>query len=89
VLASGEAAETLLADGPLERDEDRETGMGNLITDAFQVKTGADIALINAGGIRSALPPGPITYGFPVLPRNQSRRHQPIFEVSHIIPLFC
>lgn len=40
MLASGEAAETLLADGPLDRDEDRETGMGNLITDAFQVKTG-------------------------------------------------
>ena len=30
-----------------------ETGLGNMITDAFRWKTGADVALTNAGGIRS------------------------------------
>ncbi len=50
----------------------RETGMGNLITDAFRAKTGADIAITNAGGIRSnsVYGPGNLTVGdvYNVLP---------------------
>jgi 5'-nucleotidase len=58
------------ADGPINGREVRENGMGDLITDALLANTGADFALINAGGIRSAFGAGPITYGavFETLP---------------------
>lgn len=41
----------------------RETGIGNLCADAFRVASGADIALINGGGIRADLHSGEIKYG--------------------------
>ena len=41
----------------------RETELGDFITDAFRWRTGADIAVINAGGIRGDLPEGNVTYG--------------------------
>jgi 5'-nucleotidase/UDP-sugar diphosphatase len=40
----------------------QETNLGNLITDGMRVKTGADIALQNGGGIRAGIAPGTITY---------------------------
>jgi len=42
----------------------------NLVTDAYRARTGAQIALVNTGGIRSSLPAGPITFGkiFEILP---------------------
>ncbi|WP_049898250.1 5'-nucleotidase C-terminal domain-containing protein [Halococcus agarilyticus] len=42
-----------------------ETGYGNLITDAMRAETGADVAITNAGGIRSdrVYGPGNITAG--------------------------
>ena len=40
----------------------RETNLANLITDSMRAKTGADIAFQNAGGIRSDIAPGMITY---------------------------
>ncbi len=40
----------------------QETNLGNLITDAMLAKTGADIALMNGGGIRAGIAPGTITY---------------------------
>ena len=42
-----------------------ESAYGNLITDAMQERTGADVAITNAGGIRSntVYGPGPITGG--------------------------
>ena len=40
----------------------QETNLGNLITDAMMVKTGAEIAFQNGGGIRSSLAPGIISY---------------------------
>jgi 5'-nucleotidase/UDP-sugar diphosphatase len=42
-----------------------ETNLGNLVTDAFRWKTGADVAITNAGGIRSnsQYGPGEITAG--------------------------
>ncbi|WP_058983643.1 MULTISPECIES: bifunctional UDP-sugar hydrolase/5'-nucleotidase [Halobacterium] len=51
-----------------------ETNFGNLITDAFRWKSGADVAITNAGGIRSngQYGPGNLTAGdvFSVLPFN-------------------
>ena len=40
-----------------------ESPLGNLIADALRKSTGADIALMNSGGIRSDLAAGDITYG--------------------------
>ena len=42
----------------------------NLVADAYRARTGARIALVNPGGIRTSLPAGPITYGkiFEILP---------------------
>ncbi len=41
----------------------QENNLGNLIADAHRVIMETDIGLINAGGIRSTLEKGPITYG--------------------------
>ena len=43
----------------------RESGYGNLVTDAMRARTGADVAITNAGGIRSnrVYGPGNITVG--------------------------
>lgn len=40
-----------------------ESEIGNLCADAFRWKTGADIAVINGGSIRSGLPTGDLTRG--------------------------
>ncbi len=55
----------------------KETNLGNLIADAMlnQLKVDwADVALVNAGGIRSSIPPGNITLGqvLEVLPFNNT-----------------
>lgn len=41
----------------------RETNLGDLCADAYRVVLGADIGMVNGGGIRGALKPGEITYG--------------------------
>ena len=41
----------------------RETNLGNLCADAYRAALGADIALVNGGGIRASIPAGNITYG--------------------------
>lgn len=40
----------------------RETAIGNFVADAYRAATGADIAMINGGGIHADLPQGEITY---------------------------
>jgi 5'-nucleotidase/UDP-sugar diphosphatase len=42
----------------------------DLVADAYRARTGAQIALVNIGAIRTSLPAGPITYGklFEILP---------------------
>jgi 5'-nucleotidase/UDP-sugar diphosphatase len=40
-----------------------ECNLGNLIADAMRSQTGAQIALMNAGGIRASIEPGDITLG--------------------------
>jgi 2',3'-cyclic-nucleotide 2'-phosphodiesterase / 3'-nucleotidase / 5'-nucleotidase len=52
----GDAAE-LIPRGPGENP------MGRLIADAQRWKTGAQIAIMNSGGVRAAIEPGPITWG--------------------------
>jgi len=46
----------------LVRCEDRESPVGNLVTDAMREFTGADIALHNSDGITADIPCGEITY---------------------------
>ena len=41
----------------------QETNLADLISDAFRIETGAEIGLINGGGIRAELSAGDITYG--------------------------
>lgn len=45
----------------LETDRDRESNLGNLITDAMRASSGAQIAVQNSGGIRARIPAGRIT----------------------------
>lgn len=40
----------------------RETPAGNFIADALRYETGADIGIVNGGGVRSGIPEGTITY---------------------------
>lgn len=59
---------------PLEHLRERESPLGNLISDAVRSATKADFAIVNSGGIRAAIEQGPITYGeiFRVLPFDNS-----------------
>lgn len=40
-----------------------ETNMGDLVADAYRAGTGADIAFVNGGGVRTGISSGDITYG--------------------------
>jgi len=48
-------------DGLRENVRTGETNLGNLITDAMRLSTGADFALTNGGGIRASIEAGDIT----------------------------
>ena len=48
-------------DGAKPNVRTKETNLGNLITDAMRISTGADIAMTNGGGIRESIPAGDIT----------------------------
>ena len=64
----GQAASFL--DGERDRIRYEETGLGNLITDIMRANTGAQIAMLNAGSLRSSIRKGPITIAdvFTVMP---------------------
>jgi 2',3'-cyclic-nucleotide 2'-phosphodiesterase (5'-nucleotidase family) len=48
----------------INRAYDRESPLGNLFTDLMrQARPEADVAITNGGGLRAALPAGPLTYG--------------------------
>ncbi len=51
-----------------------ETNLANYLTDAFRAETGADIAIMNGGGIRNQIDKGEITYGevYSVMPFNNT-----------------
>ncbi len=46
----------------LERRRSEESALGDLIADAQRAAADAQIAIVNGGGIRTALPAGPVTY---------------------------
>ena len=48
-------------DGERAQVRSRETNLGNAITDAMRLVSGAEIALQNAGGIRASIPAGEIS----------------------------
>ncbi|HVT09061.1 MAG TPA: bifunctional UDP-sugar hydrolase/5'-nucleotidase [Polyangia bacterium] len=49
---------------PLPRAQKTESALGNLVTDLMRAaRPGADVALMNGGGLRADLPIGPLTYG--------------------------
>ena len=41
----------------------RETGIGNLVADAFRTEMDAEIGIVNGGGLRNDLPAGTLNYG--------------------------
>ena len=45
----------------MDNADEGESSSGNFITDAIREKVGSDFALLNSGGIRKKLQPGPIT----------------------------
>lgn len=49
-------------DGDRERVRKQPTNLGRLIAQAMRDRTGADVALMNSGGVRDSLPEGRITY---------------------------
>lgn len=47
---------------PIKRNRYRESPLGNLVTDALRIATGADVAVFNSGGIRADLRQGDLVY---------------------------
>ncbi len=50
-------------DGVRENVRTKETNLGNLITDAMRISTGADVGFQNGGGIRAPIDAGDLTVG--------------------------
>jgi 2',3'-cyclic-nucleotide 2'-phosphodiesterase (5'-nucleotidase family) len=48
---------------PIPRAYDRESPLGNVVTDLMRIARGADVGVTNGGGLRADLPEGPLTYG--------------------------
>lgn len=49
-------------DGDRSRVRQQPTNLGVMVARAMLDKTGADVALVNSGGVRDSLPAGPISY---------------------------
>lgn len=58
-VAVGQSSVAL--EGAREKVRTEETNLGNLAADAFRSETGADVALINGGGVRDSIPAGEMT----------------------------
>lgn len=54
---------TMESDGKTRAIRNQETNMGDLVADAYRDASGADIAIVNGGGIRADIKAGDITYG--------------------------
>lgn len=54
-----------VAAGPISRtvNDAGESAVGNLIADAFRWQTGAQVGLMNSGGMRADIPAGEVTWG--------------------------
>ncbi|NMO13713.1 bifunctional metallophosphatase/5'-nucleotidase [Pyxidicoccus fallax] len=55
---------------PLARGYTEEGALGNLVADALREAAGADVGIMNPGGVRADLPAGPLSFGqvYEVLP---------------------
>ena len=75
VVGFTEVPLTMLKDGKREVRKG-ETNLADFLTDAFRDATGADIGIMNGGGIRNQLKSGYITYGdlYSVIPFNNTIR---------------
>lgn len=62
-LTTFDPTEVDLEGDPIQMVRRAETNMGDLCADAIRDQTGADIGLVNAGGVRTRIPKGDITYG--------------------------
>lgn len=63
VAAKREAKVGVTAASAFTRAYGRESALGNLLADTLRKATGADVGLMNSGGIRTDLPAGELTYG--------------------------
>ncbi len=61
-LSEPVAVSDAVLDGDRVRVRQQPTNLGYLIARAMMERTGADLALINSGGVRDSLPAGPISY---------------------------
>ncbi len=50
------------ADGKTRAIRNQETNLGDLVADAYRAASGADVAIVNGGGIRANIAAGDITY---------------------------
>lgn len=57
------ATELPIAAGGVRLVRNRECALGNFVADAYRAISGAEIAIVNGGGIRAALPKGEVTFG--------------------------
>ena len=62
-IGVSETALTTVSDSGLRLVRNRETNLGDFCADAYRAVSGADIALVNGGGIRADISAGEITYG--------------------------
>ena len=60
----------ITSSAPLGRNYEGESALGDVLTDALREREKADVALLNAGGLRANLKAGALTYGdlYEVLP---------------------
>lgn len=63
VVAHSEIPLSISSEDGIRLVRSRETGIGDLCADAYRAVSGAEIAILNGGGIRADLPAGDITYG--------------------------
>jgi 5'-nucleotidase / UDP-sugar diphosphatase len=52
---------SVFLDAERERIRYEETNLGNWVTDIMRAHTGADVALLNSGGLRASIADGPVT----------------------------
>ncbi len=62
-VAVSKEALTTVSDSGMRLVRNRETNLGDLCADAYRAVSGADVALVNGGGIRADIAAGEITYG--------------------------
>ncbi len=63
VVAHTDVSLTTVSETGIRLIRNRETNLGDFCADAYRAVSGADIAIVNGGGIRADLHAGDITYG--------------------------